>query len=240
MSRNQFIMLGVAALVITGSTYIHGKRTDRWEKYQPELLNEYTARLQNVPTAFGAWTSTQTDVDEEQFDASNCDGQFSRLFVNSETGEQISVYLVSGRGYHVTIHTPNFCYKAAGFEQDREAAPFEFECPGMDDKSEVVHARFEKETPTETSHLRILWTYNEKGSWRSPKLAKRTFGRADAMYKMYIIRSTKRGVPSIEDDPSVQFAQEFIPLATQALFPSTPPGAAEATRDVDPPASTSG
>ena len=211
-------MLTVAALVIIGSAYSHGILTDRWIPHRSEKLDGYTARLGDLPTEFGDWTSTDAPVDPAQFKASGCDGSFSKLFENSVTGEQISVFLVSGRGYHVTIHTPNFCYVAAGYDMRADPTSYAFVAPGMPD-NEVVHTVFSKATPTETSNLRILWTYSTDGSWKSPKLAKYTYGREDAMYKLYVIRNISDGV-EIGDDPTVQFAKEFLPILNQTLFPT--------------------
>ena len=227
MEKSQYIILGVASVVIVGSAYVHGVATDRWVKKHSEKLSQYTARLDAVPTEFGDWVSTPQEVDAEQFEASGCDGHFSRLFENKLTGDQISVFLVSGRGYHATIHTPQFCYKAAGFDQRADAVPYEFEIPAMTDKHEVVHALFKKDTARETSHLRILWTYAVDGPWRSPRLAKYTYGGEDAMYKLYLIRSVESGVPDIGSDPSISFAKEFLSVLDKALFSQSVPSVPE-------------
>ena len=221
MSRIQLVILGVAAAIIIGSAGVHGVMTDRWVAQHSEKLTGYSARIADVPTEFGDWTSQAEEIPPDEFKASGCDAYFSRGFVNSVTGDVISVFLVSGRGYHVTIHTPQFCYKAAGFNQAKDQVAYEFEAPGMPEKHEVVHALFKKDTPQETQHLRILWTYTVDGTWRSPKLAKYTYGREPAMYKMYLVRSVLKGVPEIGDDPAVDFAKEFLPLLNQALFPSS-------------------
>ena len=235
MSKSQFIFLGVAAAFIVGTAYVHGVVTDRWGQQHSLKLAEYSARLDNVPRTFGDWTSAPQEVDPEQFKASGCDKHFSYLFENTVTGDQISVFLVSGRGYHVTIHTPNFCYKAAGYDQHADAVPYSFDAPGMEKKSEVVHALFKKDTATETSHLRILWTYCVDGTWKSPRLAKYTYGGENAMYKMYLIRSVQSGVPDIGDDPTVAFAKDFIPVLNKALFaPSNDSSVKQVTPVVEP------
>lgn len=219
MLKTQIIMLSVAALVIVGGAVKHGFDTDRWTKQHSEKLNTYTSRLESLPTEFGDWTSIESEVDPAQFKASGCDGSYSRLFTNS-LGEQISVFLVSGRGYHVTIHTPNFCYVAAGYEMRNDPIDFEFEAPELP-KTEVVHTVFKKDLALATNQLRILWTYTVDGNWRSPKLAKYTYGSEDAMYKLYLIRSVDGGIPDIGDDPAVEFAKEFLPVVNATLFASS-------------------
>ena len=221
MSKLQIIMLSSAALIVVGTAYVHGIWTDRWEKQvASEKLRQYSERLDQVPTSFGDWESIPQEVDPAQFKESGCDHQFSRLFTNSVTGEQISVFLVSGRGYHVTIHTPEFCYKAAGYDQQAEEVTYALEAPNMPSESEFVHALFKKDTATESSHLRILWTFAVKDEWRSPKFAKYNYGGEDAMYKLYLIRSIAQGVPEIGNDPAVGFAKELLPILNQTLFPA--------------------
>lgn len=218
MSKMHHIMLATAAVIIVGSAVVHGVMTDRWIKRHSEKLTQYTARLEQVPTQFGDWESTPDTVDPAEFKASGCDGHFSRVFTNKVTKDQISVFLVSGRGYHVTIHTPDFCYKAAGYDQRAQEEPYSFQAPGVGDKIEVAHALFKKDTPTETSQLRILWNFTVDGTWRSPEVPKLTYGGEDAMYKLYLIRNTGGRVPEIGDDPVVSFANEFVPLVNQVLF----------------------
>jgi len=218
MSTSQLSMLVAGALVICGGAYVHGVKTDRWQQQTNEKLEHFSQRMEAIPIDFGDWTSKELDVNEEQFEASHCDRAYSRVFVNSVTGEQISAFLVSGRGYHVTIHTPEFCYTAAGYEMGRDPTSYKFEAPGLPE-NEVLHSMFKKDTQTETSHLRILWTYSKDGMWQSPeKLAKYTFGDEEAVYKLYLIRNVDGGVPAIGEDPALAFAREFLPILSQTLF----------------------
>ena len=93
MSKSQLAVLIVASVVIIGGAYVHGMSTDRWVKKHSKKLDQYTERLAALPTTFGDWTSTPMEVDAAQFKESGCDGSYSRLFENSVTGEQISVFL---------------------------------------------------------------------------------------------------------------------------------------------------
>ena len=226
MTKSQYIMLGVAGLIIVSSAYVHGVYTDRWGRLTSEKLKHYTARLDDVPTKFGDWTSVPQEVDPAEFKASGCDGSFSRNFTNSVTDDVISVFLVSGRGYHATIHTPDQCYKAAGFVMGGTPQPHTFQTPGLADKNEVVHTVFRRDTPRGTEHLRILWTYSVDGAWKSPKLAlaKQTLGTEEAIYKMYVIRAIQ-SAPEIDEDPAMEFLDEFLPLLNEALFPAEPAAA---------------
>lgn len=218
MSKSQLYMLIAATLIVCGGAYVHGMKTDRWGQPTNEKLSAFTDRLHYVPIQFGDWTSEPVDIPADEFKASNCDGGFQRVYTNSVTGDQISIFLVSGRGYHCTIHTPDFCYTAAGFQMARDPVNFSFEIANSPEPMEIIHTVFNKEETTITRHLRILWTYTNSGVWKSPSMAKYEYGDEDAMYKMYIVRNVEGRSPLIGEEPGVAFCKEFIPLVNQALF----------------------
>ena len=160
------------------------------------------------------------EVNEEQFKESMCNGVVSRLYRHAVTGDEVSVFLVSGKSYHITIHTPDWCYVAAGFEMRRNPINYSVECPDVVENPDFRTAVFYKDTPTETNRLRILWSYTEDGRWTSPKLAKQLFGHKPALYKVYLITSIGESAPSMSEEPSVEFAKVFIPTINKVLFPN--------------------
>lgn len=222
MTKNQFIMVGVVVLLTIGGAYTQGRMTDRWSNEVSQRLEKFTTKLDGVPTQFGNWISEEMPVDEAQFKESNCHGRVSRLYKNTITGEQVNVFLVSGKGYHCTIHTPDYCYVAAGYETLKAPTNYSVDVPGVG-KSEFLNAMFRKVTATETTQLRILWTYSKDGKWSAPKFAKYTLGNEPALYKIYLItQQTQDGRP-VEQDPSVEFAKEFFPVLEQVLFTESVP-----------------
>lgn len=220
MSRNQIIFAVVVALVTVVGAYTQGKITDRWENEISQELETFTLRLEDVPTQIGNWISEEVPVDEAQFKASNCHGRVSRTYRNAVTGEAVNIFLTSGKGYHVTIHTPDFCYVAAGYEMGNEPQNYRVnDVPEMSPEPEFLNTLFKKVTPTETTHLRILWSYTADGMWTAPKLAKYSLGTKDALYKLYLISEIGDGVPPIGEDPTVAFAKEFLPAINKVMFP---------------------
>lgn len=218
-----FAFLGATAVVVVISAVYQGFITDRWANDVTERLNVFTERLEKtpgIPKEIGSWVATDTESDEAQFRASGCHGKISRIYENTITGDRISVYFVSGKAYHVTIHTPDWCYVAAGYEMENDPRNYEIQdVPGMP-APEMLTAKFKKVTPTETTQLRILWSYTEDGKWTAPGSAKYAFVGKPALYKVYFIRSIEGVAPTgLEQDPIVEFAREFLPVANAALFP---------------------
>ncbi len=213
------ILIGVVAAIaaVSGAVY-QGRLCDRWTLGTSEQLDSFTQRLDGVPKQFGAWKATDVAVNQKEFEASHCQGVVSRAYHNTVTDQVVNVYLVSGKGYHVTIHSPDWCYVAAGFEMQSVPSNYSVRCRDLPADPDFLTTLFYKETPTETNRLRILWSYTDDGTWTAPKLAKQLFARKPALYKLYLITAIQGRPSPLGEDPSVLFAQKFIPAINEILF----------------------
>lgn len=220
------LYMAIASVVVIVSAVYQGLITDRWSNDVTEKLLVFTERLEKspgIPKQIGNWVGEDTEVDQAQFRASGCHGVVSRLYRNLATKEEISVYFVSGKAYHVTIHTPDWCYVAAGFEMDKDPHRYQIKDTGLPENPELLTAKFKKVDATQTTVLRILWTYSDDGTWTAPGSAKYEFVGRPALYKVYFIRQMPgMSGPPLGDDALVRFAKEFLPVANAALFPSGP------------------
>ena len=216
------LVLPVAvALVIIGiGTYVQGVLSERWEKNRTEKLVGFTSRLSEVPLTIGDWEGIDQPTDEEQFERSHCDGQVSREYRNLRNGDVVSVYLVSGTGRHVTIHTPDWCYRGAGYDMESPHIGYAIPVEEIDPDPEFRTTTFNKpdELTGTSDRLRIFWTFTDDGAWQSPASPKPAFGARDAMYKMYFITTAAQHRESPEDSPTLEFAEEFIPVVNKVLF----------------------
>ena len=231
MSKMQLIYAAIIGLVTVGGALQQGRITDRWGDEVSTRLATFTSRFEGVPTQIGGWTSTDTTVDPAQFKASHCHGYVSRVYENAK-GDKVNVFLVSGKALHVTQHSPDWCYVAAGYEMRRDPSVYGFEVEGVP-RPEFLNADFQKVTSTATTKLRILWSYSEDGNWSASKLATYAFAGKPALYKVYLI--TDLVDAPLADDATVAFAKEFLPAINPILFPAegaaAPAAAAPATAD---------
>lgn len=222
MTKMQLILAGVIGVVAIGGAYTQGTITDRWSNEVSQRLGVFTDRLTGVPAEIGDWTSTDTQVNERQFEASHCHGCISRVYENSE-GQRVNVFLVSGKAIHVTQHSPDWCYVAAGYEMRKDPVVYGFDVDGIT-RPEFLHADFERITSTENTKLRILWSFTEDGRWTGSKLASYAFAGKPALYKVYLIADiNEQNASSLADGPIVAFAKEFLPAIEPVLFPEGPP-----------------
>lgn len=174
--------LVVVLVVVVVATYVQGKWSERWGKVRTEQLNQFTSRLSEVPKTIGDWEGTDEEVDEKQFARSNCDGQVSRKYENRRNGSVVSVYLVSGTGRHVTIHTPDWCYRGAGYDMDNQPIAYSIPVEGLGTNPEFRTTTFTKHEATGmTDRLRIFWSFTDDGVWHGPASPKPMYGTQRAL-----------------------------------------------------------
>jgi hypothetical protein len=216
----KYIPFAVVLAVLGVGTLIEGKYSDRWGRKSSEKLDAFTERMKEVPKEFGDWKGVDDPIDEEEFLASNCTAYVSRTYTNRE-GQRVNVYLVSGSARHVTIHTPDWCYVGAGYEMEDEPQQYTLEeATNLPARPEFLTTRFMKEDVLTTHYIRIFWSFSDDGQWHGPRMPKPTFAGRPAMYKIYIITEINgTTIPAtIEGNPTLQFARDFLPLINEALF----------------------
>lgn len=213
------IPLVVVAIVLAVGTYVEGTKSDRWGNAKSEKLDRFTQLVTKIPKQIDDWTSVDDEINQEEFEASHCTACISRTYTNRE-GQRVNVYLVSGTGRHVTIHTPDWCYVGAGF--DKVTDPQQYRIPmGTDPQPtdpEFLTTVFRKEDPLTKSEIRIFWTFSDDGNWQGPKQPKSEFGGRPAMYKMYLITNVDDVGWEIESNPTMNFAKKFVPTINAILF----------------------
>jgi hypothetical protein len=213
--------IAAALVVVAIATYVQGIWSERWGKLRSERLAEFTKRLSEVPLTIGDWDGTDQEVDKAQLARSNCDGHVSREYMNRRNKEVVSVYLVSGTGRHVTIHTPDWCYRGAGYEMDDAAIAYTMRVEGLGAQPEFRTATFTKTDETgRTDRLRIFWSFTDDGTWLGPSSPKPKYGTRDALYKVYFITKAALRQETPEDSPALDFARQFFPLVNEILFPT--------------------
>ena len=218
MTRMLLPIMAVVVILAAG-TYFQGVYSERFGKRKSEMLDTFTARLANVPIKFGEWEGIDQEYDEKQFIASKCHGCVSRVYTSKRTGETVSIYLVSGTARNVTIHTPNWCYVGAGFDMEGKPHAYEIDCGAEAMPAEFITTTFLRSALQLNEHLRIFWTFSDNGAWAGPSGVKAHFAGRPALYKLYLITAILDGDRDVETSPSKHFAEEFMPVLNDVLFP---------------------
>jgi hypothetical protein len=205
----RFIPLAAAtaALVICG--LVHGFWTQRWGA--SEALEHAVARLEHVPLQAGSWTALNVEADPEPFRQARAAGWWMRRYTRQGGKNAVLVILMCGRAGQMSVHTPDVCYRGAGYEmagtQEQKTLP---------GGAQYWFARFRPATPT-APELAIGWAWSSDGRWQAPDAPRLTFGGQPYLYKLYVVREA---AASPGADPVIAaFLQEVLPVFDDTLFP---------------------
>src|SRR5262245_19945367 len=110
MSRYLPAITAAGLLLVAG--LVHGFWTDRWTVSQGTA--EAAALLKQVPLSAGEWQGHDLAIGRTETEAIS--GHLYRRYVNRSTGGAVTVALFCGKPGPVSIHTPDVCYRAGGFD----------------------------------------------------------------------------------------------------------------------------
>ncbi len=198
-----------------------------WGANTPALQCAYLLETE-IPYEIGDWVGEDRPVDPQVLDVAGADGYIDRVYTNTKTNQQVSIWFIVGHFRQVSRHTPNFCYKAAGFDQVEKATVHAFEVPGLP-TSKFRTAKFMAQNGSQQYYQRVFWAWwkpepLESGrstedvniAWSSPEDPRIDFGYCRALYKLYFTSATTK-----EESPGesvcLEFASEFLPLVHDRL-----------------------
>lgn len=211
---------GMAALisVVILAGLLHGITSGRWQ-FSADRLDDVVPRLKNVPMVIGTWSGVNQPIEEEeQFTRHGMVGWLVRRYTDRRTGQEVEVMLVCGRSGPVSVHTPDVCYKNAGFQE--EAGQQRREVPTQAGvMSQFMNARYAKGDALAAMKLDIWWCWGFDGTWSAPDNPRFHFARSPYLFKLYVVRNLPLGAK--QDESCANFIRDCLPTINAALFPST-------------------
>jgi hypothetical protein len=200
------LMVAFVALLVSG--LVHGFWTQRWQS--DAALDAAVARLSTVPMQAGSWKGATIEVDPEPFRQARAVGYWMRRYTKPGAGDSITVILMCGRAGHMSVHTPDICFRGAGYEMAGQAVHV------RTDQAEFWTARFRPPGPTGAGDLAIYWTWGGDGGWQAPNSPRLTFGGQAYLYKLYVVRETADHDAS--DNVTPEFLRHLMPVLNAMLF----------------------
>jgi hypothetical protein len=202
-----------AIVLVIVSGIVHGFWTDRWTV--SAAPTEAAARLEKLPLSVGDWQGRPLKGGPKSNEAIT--GELYRLYVNRKTGSEVTVLIFSGLPGPVSIHTPDWCYGAAGYKVEspnrhRQAAQ------GATPAAEFWTADLHKTRATEQLHQRIFWSWTTHGTWQAPDEPRLAFVREPVLFKMYLVRPLHSPGEPLEGDPCLDLLRALLPQLQQNLF----------------------
>jgi hypothetical protein len=209
------LIVTACLLVVVG--VVHGLRSDRWGVGQ--AVEEAARRLETVPQKVGAWSGKSFEIDENQLRIGQIEGYLSRAYRNP-AGQEATVLMVCGRPGPIAVHTPDVCYRGAGFVVQGE--PVKVEGPQVGGrKTSWWTAVFAKGGPV-PQRLRIFWAWSPDGTrWEAADWPRFRFARHPALYKLYVVSPLVDSKVPAEKDPAFELLQELLPQLEKDLSPDS-------------------
>src|SRR5437016_3185370 len=118
----RYVSFVAASLVIVTATVVHGLWTDRWVLSQE--LQSWVDKLPNVPMNAGDWQGRVLEFAQRDMELTRSAGGELRQYTNRLSGEILNVMILCGRPGAMVVHTPEVCYRGAGFEKTFGPAPW--------------------------------------------------------------------------------------------------------------------
>jgi hypothetical protein len=226
-----YVPVAVTVVLIGALTYWEGVYSDRF-RGSSVTAEEFGKRFENVPMTVGPWEGEERPVDKKTLEVAGAVNHVSRVYRNTQTQEEVDLWLVVGHSRDICRHTPDVCYQAQGFSQDGSMQKHRIEVEG-EEPATFHTARFRREdlagVPT-----RVFWAWNanespDHQSWEAPDNQRVYFGNNTALYKMYFTARMKERDELAADNVAAEFAEVMLPVVNRALFPERYAGTALAT-----------
>lgn len=200
---------GIAALLVTG--LVHGFWSGRFDF--TEGVKHAADRMEQVGLELPSWKGEVLDVQSSA--NSPAAHHLFRRYVHRQSGRRVQVLLVCGKHGPVSIHTPDACYGASGFQV---SSPSKRKWPAGEGTAEFWSSRMVKKRPTEQVQLRVFWSWNAGKGWVAADNARLDFASSSLLYKLYLVHDRPEEGPVGSDDPCVLLMHELLPELDRSLF----------------------
>lgn len=204
-----------AVAIVVGTTFIHGRMTERWtDRNVTGELSRAAALLEGgFPREAGDWRAVEDlKADPQELQRAGAVGYVSRTFRRDEGGPPVAAFVVCATPHKASGHTPDRCYPGAGFEigetEHRETIVL---ADGR--RAEAFSGTFRKSGQT----LRVFWTYGVNGGWVAPQIARIALADAAAVYKLYAIVDETSLQPGEGTRACADFLRQCLPSFDAAV-----------------------
>jgi len=195
----------LAISAVVGSGLVQGYWTGRWDG--ADKAEASTTLLRQLPLALGDWQGQDLPVDPRE--VGKVSAYLYRRYVNSRSGAVVAVILASGRPGPVSIHTPDVCYAASGYE----SAQWQVFAPALDPAvpaAEFKIAHFVKTKSAGQTHVRVFWAWNAGGGWTVPDNPRLAFAGYPVLYKLHMVREMASANDPLEEDPGMDLLRLLL------------------------------
>ncbi len=214
MNVRGIILPAVALILVLGTGIVHGVMSGRWGR--PDDLRAVASRLDSVPMTVGDWSATPSEIPDDQLARGEIVSYLSRRYVNRSRGTAVTVLVVMGRPGPISIHTPDVCFRGAGFELERPVTNQSADIAGVG-RCEFMVGDFTRPTAATPEHARVFWGWSSDGRWTAPSNPRFEFAGKPFLFKLYVLRSGQSQSELTDNNECMGFLNQFAPAFQKAV-----------------------
>ena len=143
----------------------------------------------------------------------------ARLHQRPPRGSRSRCCLLGGLPGNIATHTPDVCYRGAGYDLDTPA-PFDHRPTAAMARRRGFRTALAARGGANPSVLRIFWTWHASKGWAAPEEARWQFASEPTLSKLYVVRETGGAAVEPDRDPCNDFLDVFLPELDRAVFPA--------------------
>ena len=216
--RELAVICGLALMV--GGGYWQGRDSGRWHPVQTPSVD-----FASLSPDWEGWTATDVELPKNVREVGGIDGYLARNYQNLESGEVITVLILTGPGGPISVHPPDVCCAGRGYK--RESKKVERLTLTDDEPDSAPASEHEFETavfrgPESTAghRMQLFWAWSSDGVWQAPTNPRFTFARQPRLYKMYVSRTLQPGQDRNDDDACLDLMRHLT-AEFERLFPGS-------------------
>ena len=204
----------IALAILVAAGLVHGFWGERWNP--SPALQEAAARVEQVPLKIGIWQGKALDSDAAAFYQAGAQTYWTRSYSIPGRKGSVLVILMCGRAGRMSVHTPEVCYRGAGFEMAGPAEAVAVSTDEGDNLGTFWTARFSKPAGV-ASDLRLFWSWNRAGAWEASASPRMELGGQPFLYKLYVSLDAQGGAAASKE-AGQDFLKQFLPELKRTLF----------------------
>jgi hypothetical protein len=221
VARSPWAWLAVTCLLLGVSG---GVRFLREWKFSALAVESATCpfRLSDLPGTMGTWQATDAEVqlDPEVARFAGASEHILRNYLDQKTGDQASALVLYGAAGAVSLHLPEVCYPAAGYQLFRGPVDRTIEVPGVKGPVRYRWAIYARRMAGVNQYEEVYHSFYHNGEWLSEASDRwKTFRYHPSLFKVQIAHSIS-GLNEGSEGPALPLLTEFVRQIGERLGPA--------------------
>ena len=213
MKQYQYLVAVLIAMGLTvASGAVFGKMSNRWGPSQDSLAA--ASKLESFPEEFGNWKlQSEERMSDNVVKMLECSGHISRVYVNQESGERVSVAVIVGPSGPIAVHTPEVCFSSRAHKtlESRQAT-------AVGNSDDQLWAMTFESNDLNANLIRVYFGWTPGNRWEATKNPRVSLAWCPYLYKIQLASHLPAGTDLTSNDPCKNFLKDFIPVMRDYLI----------------------